>query len=181
MGGKHSHQSGRHNHLPAANGLLTEVKRSLSLIESERNRNESISKQEIGLHKVIGDKRTQQGPDKPLLQQVTRSVDKKPTSQYHMNLCSVSRTPSTQTEPLPTTPLPLADKKVTVHMSRGLLSRASENALKDLLSTETSLMDQLAKHEYPFENAVFEGGGVKGIAYIGAVKVSAPIYYRRSQ
>ena len=27
--------------------------------------------------------------------------------------------------------------------------------------------------KYPFKNLVFEGGGVKGIAYVGAMKVHA--------
>ncbi|XP_070567300.1 uncharacterized protein [Ptychodera flava] len=31
--------------------------------------------------------------------------------------------------------------------------------------------DELKKYEYPFENLVFEGGGVKGVAYHGTLKV----------
>lgn len=29
----------------------------------------------------------------------------------------------------------------------------------------------MSKHEYPFENLVFEGGGSKGMAYVGALQV----------
>ena len=31
------------------------------------------------------------------------------------------------------------------------------------------------KYEFPFENLVFEGGGSKGIAYVGAIKVCCQI------
>ena len=31
---------------------------------------------------------------------------------------------------------------------------------------------ELSAYEYPFENVALEGGGVKGSAYIGAIRVS---------
>ncbi|KAF6026292.1 hypothetical protein EB796_015397 [Bugula neritina] len=67
--------------------------------------------------------------------------------------------------------LPLADKKVTVDGSRRLLQNASSKALIELASTDLAVsVDELSTFTFPFENAVFEGGGVKGIAYVGAVK-----------
>lgn len=32
--------------------------------------------------------------------------------------------------------------------------------------------EELSGYEFPFENIVFEAGGAKGIAYIGALRVS---------
>jgi len=66
--------------------------------------------------------------------------------------------------------LPLADKKVTVDGSRRLLQNAFSKALIELASTDLAAsVDELSTFTFPFENAVFEGGGVKGIAYVGAV------------
>lgn len=71
------------------------------------------------------------------------------------------------------TKLPLKDKRITIEGSRRLLLRASTNALSTLNGAERQLpgLDELAHFEFPFQNGVFEGGGVKGIAYVGAVKV----------
>ena len=32
--------------------------------------------------------------------------------------------------------------------------------------------EHLKKYQFPFENIIFEGGGVKGLAYAGALRVS---------
>lgn len=79
------------------------------------------------------------------------------------------------------TKLPLKDKRITIEGSIGLLSQASSKALSDLQQdTGTTLpsLKDLADFTFPFENAVFEGGGVKGIAYVGAVKVSNCKHYQ---
>ena len=34
------------------------------------------------------------------------------------------------------------------------------------------IIKELKNYEYPFENIVFEGGGAKGLAYIGVLEVS---------
>ncbi|KAF6026560.1 hypothetical protein EB796_015131 [Bugula neritina] len=53
-----------------------------------------------------------------------------------------------------------------------ILQNASSKALIELASTDLAVsVDELSTFTFPFENAVFEGGGVKGIAYVGAVKV----------
>lgn len=68
--------------------------------------------------------------------------------------------------------LPLADKRVSIESARTLLSRASSKALTDLITGDNAPnLLRLSKCSFPFENAVFEGGGVKGITYIGAIKV----------
>jgi len=36
--------------------------------------------------------------------------------------------------------------------------------------------DENKKYKYPFENLVFQGGGVKGIAYCGLIKVYHILY-----
>ncbi len=37
---------------------------------------------------------------------------------------------------------------------------------------------ELSAYEYPFENVALEGGGVKGSAYIGAIRVSNLFNYK---
>lgn len=69
--------------------------------------------------------------------------------------------------------LPLADKRVNVADSRRLLSDSKANVLSGFATIDSAPnLTELAEYEFLFENAVFEGGGVKGIAYIGALKVS---------
>lgn len=72
------------------------------------------------------------------------------------------------------TKLPLKDKRITIEGSRCLLAQASSKAQLDLqqdAGVSVPGLRDIAKFTFPLENAVFEGGGVKGIAYVGAVKV----------
>ncbi len=48
---------------------------------------------------------------------------------------------------------------------------ATATAGKDSILTDEE-KEELSGYEFPFENLVFEAGGAKGIAYIGAVRVS---------
>lgn len=67
--------------------------------------------------------------------------------------------------------LPIADKRVNVEDTQHLLEMASRKALFSLMDSNYELnLNLLCNIKLPFENAVFEGGGVKGIAYIGAMK-----------
>ncbi|XP_077988444.1 uncharacterized protein LOC144442945 [Glandiceps talaboti] len=53
-------------------------------------------------------------------------------------------------------------------------SKSTENTETSLWETQTLSVPgdkELCKYDYPFENLVFEGGGAKGIAYHGAMKV----------
>ena len=34
-----------------------------------------------------------------------------------------------------------------------------------------AMVTNLEQYEFPFENIVFEGGGAKGLAYVGAIQV----------
>lgn len=71
-----------------------------------------------------------------------------------------------------TNQIPIADKHVTIKKSHGILSRASGEALAEITATGNGPnFEELVRYDFQFENAVFEGGGVKGISYIGAVKV----------
>lgn len=45
----------------------------------------------------------------------------------------------------------------------------NESISDELDSSETKM--KLANYKYPFENLIFEGGGNKGLAYCGAIKV----------
>lgn len=47
-----------------------------------------------------------------------------------------------------------------------------ETQLKSLKTQLDALMEDRTISKTPFENLVFEGGGVKGMAYVGALQVS---------
>ena len=42
----------------------------------------------------------------------------------------------------------------------------------DEIDSQVARVTNLEQYVYPFENVVFEGGGNKGLAYCGAVRVS---------
>ena len=68
--------------------------------------------------------------------------------------------------------LPLADDRISHTEAINLLAEAKSRALSDLtMAGFVPKVDKMAAFDFPFENAAFEGGGVKGIAYIGALKV----------
>ena len=74
--------------------------------------------------------------------------------------------------------LPLADKKVSITEAQDLLMQSKSNALQDLsVAGLTPSLEELSSVNFVFENVVFEGGGVKGIAYVGAVKVGKYCVY----
>ncbi|XP_077864027.1 uncharacterized protein LOC144349248 [Saccoglossus kowalevskii] len=53
-------------------------------------------------------------------------------------------------------------------------TESKDNLVKEILNTNTLTTTddkKLAKYIYPFENLVLEGGGVKGVAYAGLIKV----------
>lgn len=61
---------------------------------------------------------------------------------------------------------------MTVEGAKAILKNAAKAALKDFNACNDSSLDileELTQYQFPFEDAVFEGGGV---AYVGAVKVS---------
>ena len=55
---------------------------------------------------------------------------------------------------------------------RSLRSEASFSVASWYTDNSSVELIQYQDYEYPFENAVFEGGGNKGLAYAGAVRVS---------
>lgn len=81
--------------------------------------------------------------------------------------------------PAPECPaLPIADKRISLEKSRALLRSASYKAVSEVTGAKSPQkydVDQLSAVNFPFENAIFEGGGVKGIAYVGAIKVSLQV------
>lgn len=46
------------------------------------------------------------------------------------------------------------------------------NLAKCLAARQSNIAINPAAEDYPFENIVFEGGGIKTISYIGVIKVS---------
>ena len=62
-------------------------------------------------------------------------------------------------------------RRETLHM----LSRAPSLTSLSSRYSDTVDKDEIAKYEYPFENLVFEGGGAKGLAYCGVIRVSVKL------
>ena len=69
-------------------------------------------------------------------------------------------------EIFPLLPPEEAESRKNLNRLRNVVSQAYDEVDAKVISVE------LEKYVFPFENLVFEGGGNKGLAYCGAIRVS---------
>ena len=70
------------------------------------------------------------------------------------------------------TPNKMATPGDSIVSATSLIMTASPYLESKFLEGNRTLEDlYISNHEYPFENLVFEGGGSKGMAYVGALQV----------
>ncbi len=55
------------------------------------------------------------------------------------------------------------------------LSRVVSKSMDNIMTVEDEYAE-FKEYDFPFENIVLEGGGVKGLAYCGAIQVSICLY-----